>query len=154
VKFLKDVFGDKSSGILMMIVMFIAAVVVANIGVCMGADLSQLALLAAVFLVPVAGGQIGQALQGLPTTQTPENGDSTPITSQTESTPLGFVQNPLGNMDFGRVLKLISVLIAMELAILVIAIRKDTGLVDMVKICGAFLAYATASEISQKAGGV
>ena len=40
-KFLKDVFGDKSSGILMMVVMFVAAVAIANIGVCMGADLGQ-----------------------------------------------------------------------------------------------------------------
>jgi hypothetical protein len=153
-KFLKDALGDKSSGILMMVVMFVAAVAIANIGVCMGADLGQLALLVAAFLVPVAGGQIGQALQGLPNSQPPAAEGSAPGASQSDQGSLGFVQNPLGNMDIGRILKLTAVLIAMELAIRVMAIRKDAGLVGMAQICGAFLAYATASEISQKAGGV
>ena len=153
-KFLKDVLGDKSSGILMMVMMFIVAVVVANIGICMNADLGQISLLVAIFLVPVAGGQIGQALQGLPATQTPTDGGSLPLTNKNATEALGFVQNPLGNIDLGRVLKLVAVLIAMELAILVMVVRKETGLIGITEICGTFLAYATASEISQKVGGV
>jgi hypothetical protein len=142
---LKDAFGDKSSGILMMVVMFIAAVAIANVGVCFGMELGQLSLLVSIFLVPVVGGQIGQAIQGLP---------CVPSSPNDKPQSLGVFHNPLGTIDVGRVLKLAAVLVAMELAILLIILRKDASLTGIAEICGVFLAYSTASEIAQKAGHV
>jgi len=135
---INDKVGDKSSGILMMIVMFAAAVVVANVGLFVAKDLVALAALVGVFLVPVAGGQIGQAIQGkaLPD----------------ELGKCGLLQDPAGKLDLGRILKLAAVVIALELALLVIIIRGDLG--GAVPLAMAFVGYAFASEIAQKAAGV
>lgn len=141
-KILRDAWNDKSSGILMMLVLFIAAVAIGNVGVVLGADMSKLALLVVAFLVPVAAGQYGQALQGKP----PE--------PSTKSESLGLLYNVTGQVDVGRALKLIAVLVALEVAVLVMILRKDMDLVDVAKLSGVYLAYAAASEITQKAARI
>lgn len=139
---LVDANSDKSSGVLMMLILFVAAVVVGHVGVIIGTDIGQVALLVATFLVPVAGGQIGQALQN--------KGLGEMVTEK----ELGVFQNAQGKVDVGRVLKILAVIIALELAVLTMALRAETGVIGIVQLCGAYLAYATASEITQKAAGI
>jgi hypothetical protein len=138
----KDGWNDRSSGIVMMIVMFVAAVVVANIGILMGANLPQLLLIVAAFLVPVAGGQVGQAIQGPAPNEKP----------LPESA--GVVQDEHGRLEIGRVLKLAAVVVALEIALVVLLARPETGLAGVAEMCSAFIGYATVSEVTQKIGRV
>jgi hypothetical protein len=139
---LVDANSDKSSGILMMIILFVAAVVVGHVGVIIGTDMGQVALLVGTFLVPVAGGQIGQALQN--------KGLGEMVTEKS----LGVFQNSQGAVDVGRILKIVAVIVALELAVLTMILRAETGIMGVVQLCGAYLAYATASEITQKVAGI
>lgn len=168
---LQDYQGDSSSGILMMIITFIAATLIANLGVFIGIDLSQLTLLTGAFLVPTIGGQIGQALQkrsnpspdidnsgenkveGVNTQEGANDGSATPSQPRARSS-LGVFHSPYGYMDTGRILKVLSVFVAIELAIVIILVSKNGGIAGASELCGAFITYATASEFTQKVGGI
>jgi hypothetical protein len=148
----RDRVGDNSSGILMMIIVFVAAVIIANVGVIIGADIGQLSILVGAFLVGAAGGQIGQALQGKPS-ETPLVDALLPMEGKPKimiPPQLGVLQNTNGRTDQGRMLKLLAIVVALELAILILFVRGGESLVTVAEFCGVFIGYATASEITQK----
>jgi len=149
-KLLNDKWNDRSSGILMMIIMFVAAAIVGNLGVILGMDIGQLALATAAFLVPVAGGQIGQALQGKP----PRPAQPSPSSTDEPVPPAGVLDDETGKLDLGRILKIAAIIVALELAILVMVLRKDAGMIGVAELASAFIGYATASEITQKVGRI
>ncbi len=144
-KLLRDLWNEKSSGLLAMLVTFCLAVLIANVTVSVGMDYGVAAGIVGAFLLTAAGCQIGQAVQGKP----PES------LQGVDKESIGIITNGSGKPDLGRILKLIAIVVAVELLILALAVRGvKEGWMGIVLLIAPFLTYAPVSDVTQKAGGI
>lgn len=138
IEWIKDAWGDFSSGALMRLLAFAGAVLIGALGLALGREVGGVILLVGAFMALFTEAQVALSVQA----GTYKDADSLDPTR-------GLLQTAKGTFDFGRLMKLVSFGVALVIAL--VAEIAGLPLGTAAALVGVFLGAAAAQDVASKA---
>jgi hypothetical protein len=141
IEWIKDAWGDFSSGALMRLLAFAGAVLIGALGLALGRDTGGVVMLVGAFMALFTEAQVALSVQA--------GGYKVPAPDQPMETARSLLQTAKGAFDFGRLMKLVSFGVALAIALAAEIAGLPLG--TAASLAGVFLGAAAAQDVASKA---